>query len=263
MFKENDFVLLIDTKTRKYFIELKKDAVFSFHRGQLSHNDLIGKPEGCIVYSSMNEKLIAVKPTLMEYNLYKLKRGGQIIYPKDIAQILVLTDIFPGAKVFECGCGSGALSLYILRAIGEEGKLLAVDIREDMLSIAKENIEHFYKKSIQEIKNLELKLEDIKKLQPTENYFDRAVIDILDPWEVLDKVYQMLKPSGLASFWLPTVLQVFNLVDKIEKEFQEKILIQGIYETLQREWRKKELSLRPKDRMVAHTGFLIVVRKIS
>lgn len=262
MLKENDIVIAVDTKGKKYVFELKKDGIFSFHKGKILHNELIGKPDGCIVYSSMSEKLIILRPTLMEYNLYRLKRGGQIIYPKDVGQILVLADIFSGANVFECGCGSGALSLYILRAIGENGKLVAADVREDMLEIAKKNIEEYYKKPIEEFKNLELKLLDLKQAQLPSEYFDRVIIDINDPWEVVEKIYYTLKPSGVACFWLPTVLQVFNLTDKIEKEFQDKIFIQGIYETLQREWRKKEISLRPKDRMVAHTGFLIVIRKI-
>ncbi|MEN3013547.1 MAG: tRNA (adenine-N1)-methyltransferase [Endomicrobiia bacterium] len=263
MLKENDFVMLIDTKGKKYIIELKKDNVFYFHKGKVLHNDLIGKPEGYIVYSSMNEKLIVLKPTLMEYNLYKLKRSSQVIYPKDAGQILVLGDIFPGANVLECGCGSGALSLYILRAIGEKGRLVSIDIREDMLEMTKRNIENYYRKPIQEIENLELKLSDIKQAEFPNEFFDRIIIDITDPWEVLHKIYKLLKDSGVACFWLPTVLQVFNLIDKIEKEFKNIFFLQGIYETLQREWQKKDLSLRPKDRMVAHTGFLIVIRKIK
>lgn len=261
MFKENDFVLLIDTKGRKYVIKLTSGGVFSFHKGQVYHNDIIGKPEGCIVYSSLNEKLLLLKPTLAEFVLYKLDRKGQIVYPKDVAQILVLADIFPGAKVFECGCGSGALTLYLLRAVGEGGKVVSVDIRQDMVDVAKKNVEEYYNKPVQEIKNIEFKIADIKEMQIEEN-FDRVIIDILDPWEIVEKIEKILLPSGIAVFWLPTVLQVFNLVDTIEKKLKDKFVLQGIYETLQREWEKNQLSLRPKHRMVAHTGFLIVYRKI-
>lgn len=263
MFQENSLVIVIDAKKRKYIFELKKDGIFHYHRGQIKHNDIIGKNEGCIVYSSKNEKLLVLKPTLTDYILFKLKRGGQIIYPKDIGQILVLADIFEGAKVFECGTGSGALTLFLLRAVGENGKVISCDIREDMLDIAKKNIENYYKKPIEEIKNFKLLNLDFKQRLPEENNFDRVIIDIPDPWTVLAHVYEILVPSGLAAFWLPTVLQVFTLIDTIEKNFSEKFILQDIYETLQREWQKKQQSLRPKDRMVAHTGFLIILRKIS
>ncbi len=262
MFQENSLVIVIDTKKRKYIFELKKDGVFHYHRGQIKHNDIIGKSEGCIIYSSKNERLLVLKPTLADYILFKLKRGGQIIYPKDIGQILVLGDVFEGAKVFECGTGSGALTLFLLRAVGEKGKVVSCDNRDDMLKIAKKNIEDYYKKPIEEIKNIKLLNFDFKQQLP-EDIFDRVIIDIPDPWTVLVNVYKILDFSGLAIFWLPTVLQVFTLIDTIEKEFSDKFILQDIYETLQREWQKKQKSLRPKDRMVAHTGFLIILRKCS
>ncbi|MCX7715946.1 MAG: methyltransferase domain-containing protein, partial [Endomicrobia bacterium] len=192
----------------------------------------------------------------------QIVRKGQIIYPKDIGQILVLADIFPGAKVFECGCGSGALTLFLLRAVGQQGKVVAMDVREDMIHTTKKNIENYYNKNITEFGNFELILMDFKQSQ-IEEKFDRVIIDILDPWEVIDKIEKILLPSGIVVFWLPTVLQVFNLIDTIEKNFSSSFFLQGVYETLQREWEKNQLSLRPKHRMVAHTGFLIVYRKKS
>ncbi len=263
MFQENCLVVVIDSKKRKYIFELKKDGVFHYHKGQIKHNDIIGKNQGCIVYSSQNEKLLVLKPTLTDYILFKLKRAGQIIYPKDIGQILVLGDIFSGAKVFECGTGSGALTLFLLRAVGESGIVISCDIRQDMLEVAKKNIENYYKKPTEEIKNLKLLNLDFKQQIPEENNFDRAIIDIPDPWEILENLYKILAPSGLAVFWLPTVLQVFKLVDTVEESFSSKFILEDIYETIQREWQKKQQSLRPKDRMVAHTGFLIIFRKLS
>lgn len=261
MFKEKDFVLLVDRKNKKHIIELKKDGVFHHHKGKINHNDIIGKVPGFFVYSSHNERFLVLKPTLTDFVLHKLKRGGQIIYPKDIGQILVLGDIYKSAKVFECGCGSGALTLFLLQTVGDEGKVYSVDIRQDMYEIAKKNIETYYKKPIEEIKNLELKIMDFKKEIPKDN-FDRAIIDIPDPWEVLENITKILSPGGIVLFWLPTVLQVFTLIDTVEKNFTTKFFVEGIYETLQREWQKKQQSLRPKDRMVAHTGFLIILRKL-
>jgi tRNA (adenine57-N1/adenine58-N1)-methyltransferase len=193
--------------------------------------------------------------------LKKIKRISQIIYPKDVGQIFVLADIFNGAKVLECGTGSGALTLYLIRAVGEKGKIFSIDEREDMIKVAKENIETFYQKKINKIKNLVLKRENLSNLK--EKNFDRIILDLPNPWDYLKKIKEILKDGGILACWLPTIIQVFNLLEKIEKNFPNDFDLEGIYETLQREWQKKDIALRPKDRMVAHTGFLIILRKIK
>jgi len=193
--------------------------------------------------------------------LKKLKRKSQIIYPKDLGQILVLADIFPEAKILEAGCGSGALTCYLIRAVGKKGKVFAIDEREEMIETTKENIEKFYQKKIKEIKNLILKKINLKEIK--ERNFDRVILDMVDPWNYLQKVKEVLKEGGILACWLPTVLQIFNLIEKAEKEFKNDFELEGIFETLQREWQKRGRSLRPKDRMVAHTGFLIIFRKIK
>ncbi len=260
MFKEGDFVLLVDRKNRKYIIELKKDTYSSFHFGKVQHNDIIGKNPS-FVFSSGGEKLLVLKPTTKDFVLYKLKRKSQIIYPKDVGQILVLSDIFNAKSVFECGCGSGALTMWLLQAKKDETKLVSIDCREDMVELAKKNIETYFKKPIEEIKNFVLEVKKLEEVDYEENTFDRVILDVTEPWLYLDKITKILSSYGILLCWLPTVLQVFNLIDEVEKKYSEHFYLEGIYETLQREWQKNQLALRPKDRMVAHTGFLIVFRK--
>ncbi len=259
VFKEGDTALLIDSKGRKYLIYLKKDAIFSFHRGNVQINDIIGKPDGLKITSSMGEKLIAFRPTLEEYIL-KMKRGAQIIYPKDISRILTLLDVFPGAKVFEAGTGSGALTLYLLRAVGTAGKVISYEKREDFHERAKINIEKFISPDLKDaliLKNKDLS-EGIDEID-----FDRAILDLTEPWLFLDKVLAVLKPGGILGCYLTTVLQIYSLMEEFEKNYSDTLYKIGIFELLERKWEKEGLSLRPALRMVAHTGFIVIFRKLS
>jgi tRNA (adenine57-N1/adenine58-N1)-methyltransferase len=259
--KEWELVLLKDKKGKRYIFALKKGETFSFHKGKVSHDEILKKRVGEKIFSSKGEELLILKPTLRDFILKRLKRISQILYPKDIGQILVLADIFEGSKVLEAGTGSGALTLYLIRAVGEKGRVVSIDEREDMIKNAKKNIEEFYQKKIEEIKNLILKKENLSEIK--EKDFDRVILDLPDPWNYLEKVKEVLKEDGILACWLPTVLQVFELTEKVEKEFSNDFILEGIFETLQREWQKRKIALRPKDRMVAHTGFLIIFRKIK
>lgn len=262
MFKQGELVLLQDKKGKRYIFTLKKGSFFEFHKGKVLHNEIIGKKEGDIVFSSKGEKLLILRPRLCDFVFKKLKRKTQIIYPKDAGQILVLGDIFPGAKIFECGVGSGALTLYLLRAVGKDGIVVSYDEREEMLKLAEKNINEFFKKREEEMGKLVLKKRKIEEGIEERN-FDRAILDLPEPWRVLFEIKKVLKLGGILLCWLPTVMQVFSLIEEIEKNYKKEFLLEGIYETFQREWQKEGRSFRPKDRMVAHTGFLIVLRKIK
>ena len=187
--REGELVLLKDKKGRKYLFTLKKGGIFAFHKGKILHDEILKKKVGERVISSKGEELLILKPTLRDFVLKKLKRISQIIYPKDVGQILVLADIFEGAKVLEAGTGSGALTLYLIRAVGEKGKIISVDEREDMIENAKKNIEQFYQKKIEEIKNLTLKKENLAEIK--EKDFDRVILDLPDPWNYLKKVKEI------------------------------------------------------------------------
>ncbi len=258
-FKENDFALLIDSKKRKYLVTLKKDNQFSYHKGIIPFNDIIGKPEGIKISSSMGEKFYVFRPTLEDY-IMKMKRGAQIIYPKDISRILTLLDIFPGAYVFEAGTGSGALTMYLLRAVGPTGKVVSYEKRSDFYEVAKKNMEKFFKNEYENV--LVLKNKDLCE-GIEESPFDRAVLDMTEPWLFLDKVMESMKPGGLIGCYLTTVLQIYSLMEEIEKNFSDRLYKIGIFELLERNWEKEGLSLRPALRMVAHTGFIVIFRKLA
>lgn len=261
MLKEGTLVCLLDSKKKKYLISLKKGGVFEFHRGKVFHDEILKKDWGEEITSSKGEKILILKPRLADFVLKKLKRNSQIIYPKDTGQILVWGDIFPGAKVLECGTGSGALTCYLIRAVGEKGKIISIDERADMIETAKNNIEKFFQKKIEKIKNLVLKNQRLEEVK--EKNFDRIILDLPEPWRYLAKIKEILKNGGILICWLPTVLQIFYLIEEVEKKFKNDFELEGIMEFLQREWQKKERSLRPKDRMVAHTGFLILFYKLN
>ena len=260
-FKENELVLLLDNKERRYLITLKKGAVFHFHQGFIPHDEIMKKEEGETILSSQGKKLLLFRPGWGDYTL-KMKRGAQIIYPKDMAQILVLADIFPGAKVFEVGMGSGASTIALLRAIGRKGTVVSYEIREDFFKIAQRNIERFSKGKKEEWGKLVAKLADVEK-GIKEKGFDRAIIDLAEPWRILDRLKKAVRNGGIIVFYLPTVMQIYHLVEEIEKNYHEDFYLSGIYENLVREWRKAGLSLRPRDRMVAHTGFIIIAKKLK
>jgi tRNA (adenine57-N1/adenine58-N1)-methyltransferase len=258
-FKEDDLALIIDSKQRKYLVKLKKDNSFSFHKGIVPFNEIIGKYDGTKVFSTQGEPLTVFHPTLEDYIL-KMKRGAQIIYPKDISRIITLLDIFPGAKVFEAGTGSGALTLYLLRAVGKGGKVVSYEKRKDFYETARANIDKFL---INEpVGELNLQNRDLSEGIDDVD-FDRAVLDLTEPWLFLDKVVRVLKHGGILGCYLTTVLQIYSLMEELEKNFSDILYNVGIFELLERKWEKQGLSLRPALRMVAHTGFIVVFRKLS
>ena len=139
-FRPGERVLLVDAKARRYLITLVEGATFSTHAGVLPHGDLIGRDEGILVRTSHGARLRAVRPTLSDFIL-KMPRGAQVVYPKDIGPILVLADVFPGARLLEAGVGSGALSMALLRAVGPEGSVVGYELREDFAAKAARNVE--------------------------------------------------------------------------------------------------------------------------
>lgn len=257
MLREGDVVQLIDTKQRRYQIRLREGATYSFQKGMVSHDELIGREEGCYITSSMGERLLVVKPTMGEYIL-KMPRGAQVIYPKDIGAILVLADIFPGARVLEAGTGSGALTLALCRAVGNAGRVVSYERRDDFLERARSNIVGFFGMMPD---NLVLRNMDIYGgLHEQDTQFDRVVLDLPQPWRALDNASRVLVGGGILVAYLPTALQVFRLSRTLERH---GLYLQDVVEVLVRGWHVAKKSLRPEHRMVAHTGFLVCARRLS
>src|ERR1700691_4816482 len=142
-FEAGDQVQLTDPKGRHHQLVLVPGKSFFTHRGSISHDELIGSEDGSVVTSSGGPPYVALRPLLADFTL-AMKRGAAVVYPKDAAQIVAFADVFPGARVLEAGAGSGALSCWLLRAVGEQGTLTSYERRPDFAAIAQRNVETFY-----------------------------------------------------------------------------------------------------------------------
>jgi tRNA (adenine57-N1/adenine58-N1)-methyltransferase len=254
-FEAGERALLVDKRGRRYLITLRSGDQFHFHQGYVEHDALIGSREGVKVYASTGTPLIAFRPSLAEFVL-KMPRGAQVIYPKDIALILVYADIYPGAIVLEAGTGSGALTLGLSRAVGESGRVVSYEAREDFADRARANIESFLGKVPDHI---ELRLGDVLAPGPQET-FDRIVLDLPEPWQVTTLARRRLRPGGIFCSYVPTVLQVQQTAEALRSEGFTDV---ETFEALVRPWHVEGKSVRPDHRMVAHTGFITTARLLE
>ena len=257
-FEAGERVLLIDTRDRRYLVSLKTGGQFHSHRGGLEHDEIIGSPEGTFFRTSGNSKLLAFRPTMSDFVL-KMKRGAQVVYPKDIALILLYADVFPGASVLEAGTGSGSLTIALSRTVGDAGRVVSYDSREDHQTTARANVEAWAEVSGAKPTNLELRLGDIFEGVP-EKDFDRLILDLPEPWKAIGTTTDSLVPGGIMCCYLPTVPQVSTTVEAMRRSGFALI---ETFEGLIRTWNIDGQSVRPDHRMIAHTAFLIVGRKLA
>ena len=250
-FVAGDRVLLIDTKQRRHLVTLAPGGAFHSHAGVLDHDALIGRDEGVTVRTTMNARMVAVRPTLAEFVL-KMPRGAQVIYPKDLGPILMLADVFPGARVLESGVGSGALTMTLLRAIGPTGHVLGYELREDFADRARRNVESFLGPDVP----LDVEVRDVYDGIEVDD-LDRVLLDLPEPWRVVKHAASALRPGGILLSYLPTIGQVMRLREELDESPFGMI---DTIEVLQRGWHIDGQSVRPDHRMVAHTGFLTHAR---
>ncbi len=248
-------VLLIDRKERRYLIWLQVGAALDLRGGRVAHDDLIGQPDGTAVETSRGERLLAVRPTLADYVL-AMPRGAQVIYPKDLALILMLADIYPGAAVVEAGTGSGALTMALVRAAGPAGRVCSYEVREEFMRVAARNIRRY----LGETPTLMLRQHDITTGIP-DAPADRVVLDLPEPWRVLEPAIGALRPGGILLSYLPTTVQVQQTVEALR--LSRAFALLETVEALVRPWHVEGQSVRPAHRMVAHTGFLITARRLA
>jgi tRNA (adenine57-N1/adenine58-N1)-methyltransferase catalytic subunit len=300
-FRPGDRVQLTDPKGRMHTLALTPGKVYHTHRGGLPHDDLIGLPEGSVVTSSGGTSYLALRPLLGDYVL-SMPRGAQVIYPKDAAQIIAMGDIYPGARVLEAGAGSGALSCWLLRAVGPEGRVVSYEVRADFAAIARRNVTAFFGAGKPEEEAggaaaaplapdlaapdlaapdlaapdlaapdlapdpvapdplpWDLRIGDVAECPETG--FDRIVLDMLAPWEVLDLVERALVPGGVFVGYVATTPQLSELVEGLRGRgcFTEP----RAWESLVRDWHADGLAVRPDHRMIAHTAFLVTARRLA
>lgn len=260
LFSDGDRVQLTGPKGRINTIVLTKGGRHGTHRGEIKHDDIIGKPSGSVIENQNGEKFLALKPLLSDYVL-SMPRGAQIIYPKDAGQIIVEGDIFPGAVVIEAGVGSGALSSYLLRAIGDKGKLFSFELREEFAQIAEANVENFLGVAPKNWKITIGALQDKLSGVLKNSSADRAVLDMLAPWECITEVEKALKPGGLVICYVATATQLSRVAEEIKATGRFTSVV--AFETLVRPWHLEGLAVRPEHRMISHTGFLLTARKLA
>jgi len=252
---DGDRVHLVDRKGRQYALTLKAGDTFQLSGETLAHDDLIGKPDGTLVTLSHGRRMLAIRPTLSEYVL-KMPRGAQVLYPKDLGVILQWADIYPGSRVFEAGTGSGALTMALLRAVGDRGHVISYESREDFARTAMKNIERY----LGPVHNLMLRQRNAYEgIEETD--LDRVVLDLPEPWQVVPHAVTALRSGGVYLSYVPTIPQVMQTVEALHR-VQVFAMIQT-FETLLRTWNIEGRSVRPDLRMVAHSGFLTVARKVQ
>jgi tRNA (adenine57-N1/adenine58-N1)-methyltransferase len=249
-------VQLTDPKGRRHTIELVVGKEFHTHRGVICHDELIGQPEGCVVTSAGGTTYLALRPLLSDYVL-SMPRGAAVVYPKDAAQIVAMADIFPGATVIEAGAGSGALTCSLLRAVGDGGHVTSYERREEFAAVAQANVERFFGGPCP---NWTLAVGDLAA-ECAQRDVDRAVLDMLAPWEVLDAVAEALAPGGVLCAYVATTTQLSRIVETVRQHggFAEP----SPWETLIRGWHVDGLAVRPEHRMIGHTGFLVTARRLA
>jgi len=255
-FKYGDRVQLTDAKGKLYSITLAQGSEWHTHKGMLKHDEIVGLPEGSIVATNQDLKFQAFRPLLADYVL-SMPRGATIVYPKDAAMVLGVADIKPGIRVLEAGVGSGALSISLLRAIGEEGVLHSVEIREDFAEISEKNVSSYFGGKPTNWKLTIGALQD----QTFEADFDRVVLDMLSPWECLEVASKALVPGGVFMAYVATTTQLSKIAEAIKDSgnFTEP----ESSETIVRGWHHEGLAVRPQHRMIGHTGFLIFARRMA
>lgn len=252
---EGEAVIFVDRKEREYLKRLEPNRKISIRDGRIALEDVIGREEGSLIRSSLNESFFVFRPTLAQL-IPNLPRNAQVIYPKDIGLILTWADVFPGAKVVEAGVGPAALTIALLRAIGPGGSLISYEIREDFAQMARNNVAAFYGPA----PHWTLKLGDVTQ-DLDEQEVDRIILDLPEPWQVIGKAAASLRPGGILLGYLPTVIQVKSLVDGLREDGGFARI--ETMENLMRFWHIKDLSVRPEHRMVAHTGFITVARRLA
>ena len=247
-------VLLIDEKGRRYMTTLRVGRQFHTHQGIVDHDMLIGSSQGTKARSSGGGTFLVLRPTLADFML-KMHRGAQVVYPKDVALIVMYGDVFPGARVLEAGSGSGSLLLGLARAAGPTGKVVSYEIREDHHRRATANLTEWHWGKLPA--HVELRVGDVFE-EVLDEVFDRVVFDLPEPWRALDKTLDSLIAGGIVCCYLPTVPQVQETAEALR---QDGFLMIETFEALLRTWNVAGRSVRPDHRMVAHTGFIITARK--
>jgi len=250
-----ELIMLIDRKERRYLTTLVEGGEFHSHAGAVPHAELIGQTEGQEFRTAKNAAYLVVRPTLSDFIL-KMKRGAQVIYPKDLGPILMQADIFPGARVLESGLGSGALSMTLLRA---GAKITGYEVREDFATQAVANVTEFLGDGVLDRYDVHIR----SAYEPfAHSDFDRIVLDLPEPWSVVPHAAGALASGGIILAYTPSIIQATTFRARLS---EYGFGMAETIEVLNRGWHiePEHNAVRPDHRMVAHTGFLTTARKLA
>jgi len=251
LIKQDDDVLLHLDRRRTYLIKIKKGQVLHTHKGFIHHDDIIGRSYGERIKSNLGVEFVLLKPQIQDY-VTKMLRRTQIIYPKDMALIILNTGIGPGWKVVEAGTGSGALASFIAHYVKPSGRVYSYEIRDEFIEIAKKNIEKAGVLAYIEIKN-----KDITR-GISEKNVDAVILDLATPWLVVPHAYKALKGGGAFASFSPTIEQV---VETVEALYEKGFVNIETVECLVRSFQVKRGQTRPETLMIGHTGYITFARK--
>ena len=255
LLRDQEAIVLVDRKERTYLRTLRRGRTISVRGAPLPCDALIGLAEGSTVDSASGEPLLLLRPTYAQL-IPSLPRQAQPIYPKDVGPILLWGDIGPGTHVVEVGTGPGALTIALLRAVGPTGRLASYEMREDFAATARDNVARYHGPA----PNWTLRTADAFA-GIEERDVDRLVIDLAEPWHLLDAAAVALRPGAVVTAFVPTALQVKQAVDGF-RQHGAFGAVESL-ETLVRFWHVRERSVRPEHRMVGHTGFLVFARRLA
>ena len=261
-FRAGDLVQLTDPKGRMHTISLVPDAVFHTHRGSIPHDALIGQTQGCLVSSSGGVPYLALRPLLDDFTL-SMPRGAAVIYPKDAARIVGLASLGSGMRVLEAGVGSGALTCWLLRAVGPAGHVRSVERRADFAEVARTNVARWFGEvpDVWTLQVGDLQEQQVGPAQGNHGDFDAVILDMLAPWECLAVAAAALQPGGVLVAYVATTTQLSRFVEDLREtgDWTEP----RAEESLVRTWHLDGLSVRPDHRMIGHTGFLVAARRLA
>jgi tRNA (adenine57-N1/adenine58-N1)-methyltransferase len=251
-----EWVRLTDTKGRRHNICLQAGKQFFTNRGSIDHDDLIGRLEGFSITSSAGGEYLVFRPLLNEF-VVSMPRGAAVVYPKDAAQIVAMADVFPGARVVEAGAGSGALTCSLLRAVGPHGLVSSYERRQEFADVAEQNVTQFFDGRHPAWR---LTVGDLVERLDEEDV-DRVILDMLAPWECVDRVAGALTAGGIVCAYVATTTQLSRTVETLRAHggFTEP----QAWETLVRDWHVEGLAVRPGHKMMGHTGFLVTARRMA
>lgn len=251
--QDGDLVELVGLRHKHFILRLTAGGVFQSHRGVIKHDDMIGRTWGTEITSHNGSPFFLLQPSLADL-LKGLKRTTQILYPKDIGYVLVTLGIGPGMHVLEAGTGSGALTSAFAYAVGPQGRVTSYEVRETMQNVARSNL-----RLLDLEDRVTLKLGDIA-LGFEERGVDALFLDVQNPFDYVGQVREALKPGGFFGCILPTVNQVEKMLIALR---QYNFAFIDVCELLLRYYKSEPSHLRPADRMIAHTGFLIFARPVD